>query len=174
MTNAWRGRNRAGAATQRSEAIAFTFDDEPLPKEATEDELLFPIAPDLSGPGCRWSFKPKQCMIRRDLLELNQQNAVVPLMNWSVSFSDWSHSRSLYGCEEREIPRSTVKTLPIYAPATDSARPSTSIVPSSMPTKGPAKTPSVWPTKAPLRVCGQLWPLLWKLPLVVLSFLRSK
>lgn len=166
VTNSWRGSNRTGAATARSEAIAFTFDEAPLPSERTPDFLKYTTASDLSGPRCRWSIRPNQCADRRAMQKIGNKEFFY--VNETVPFSNWLQPRGLGVCMKRDVPRLPIETLspsataflPTYMPSAKrigasslppSSQPSESSPPSLLPSAQPTTTyPSMVPSANPI------------------------
>ena len=135
VTNGWRSHDRTGSATEKSEVVALTFRGEPLPHEKTPDVLIYPVATDLSGPGCTWSDKPKPCDLRR---ELEVEHNV--LSDWSDVEETPVPSRHLEVCNENSIPRSAVRALPPWELIS-----STTHTPSMSPLSLPSQSPSLAP-----------------------------
>ena len=162
VTNGWRSKDRTGAATERSEAIALSFREEPQPEELTPDVLDHPLATDLSGPGCTWSYKPNQCEVRREL----QHGQLFPF-NWNDMQEKRPHPRSLEVCQENNVPRSAARSVPpwglvalaTYAPsqspsAISSQSPTLSLLlsSSSYPPMRSSSTPSIGVTIPPTAI----------------------
>jgi hypothetical protein len=142
VTNSYRNRQSTGAATPTSEAIAIPFPGVSLPAERTPDNLSFPRASSVRGPGSGWDASTGKCAATRRIARLELDKEVL----WNGG-QDYLDDRYLAEetCTENRVPRIFQENwLPTAVPTNFPSFP-----PTFRPTSSPLPPPMVAPTLYP-------------------------